>query len=44
MEPVDLQERFGDEPDWDEAYEYVTSLMQAGLSTLASKTVLPLMG
>lgn len=44
MEPVDLQERFGDEPDWDEAYDYVTSLMQAGLSTLASKTVLPMLG
>lgn len=44
MEPVDVQRRFGDEPDWDEAYDYVTSLMQAGLSTLASKTVLPLVG
>jgi len=44
MEPVDLHERFGDEPDWDEAYEYFTSLMQAGLSTLASKTTLPLIG
>jgi len=44
MEPVDLQERFGDDPDWDEAYDYVTSLMQAGLSTLASKTILPIVG
>lgn len=44
MEPVDLRERFGDEPDWDEAYDYVTSLMQAGLSTLASKSLLPVVG
>jgi len=44
MKPVDLRERFGDDPDWDEAYDYVTSLMQAGLSTLASKTVVPMIG
>lgn len=44
MEPVDLRERFGDDPDWDEAYDYVTSLMQAGLSTLASKSILPMIG
>ena len=41
---VDLHERFGDEPDWDEAYDYVTSAMQAGLSALASKTVFPVLG
>ncbi len=44
MDAIDLHERFGDEPDWDEAYDYVTSLMQAGLSRLAAKTVLPLIG
>ena len=44
LDPVDLHERFGDEPDWDEAYDYVTSLMQAGLSTLASRTTLPVLG
>jgi 1-acyl-sn-glycerol-3-phosphate acyltransferase len=44
LEPVDLQERFGDEPDWDAAYDYVTSLMQAGLSTLATKQMLPVLG
>ena len=44
LEPVDLHERFGDDPDWDEAYDYVTSLMQAALSTLASKTTLPVLG
>jgi len=44
MDPIDLAERFGDEPDWDEAYDYVTSVMQSGLSTLAAKTVLPILG
>lgn len=44
MDPVDLRERFGDDPDWDEVYDWFTSLMQAGLSTLASKTVLPMIG
>lgn len=44
LDPIDLSERFGDEPDWDEAYDYVTSAMQAGLSTLAAKTVLPVLG
>jgi hypothetical protein len=42
LEPVDLRERFGDEPDWDRAYDYVTSVMQVGLSKLASKTIVPL--
>ena len=44
LDPIDLRERFGDEPDWDEAYEYVTSLVQAGLSTLAVKTTFPVVG
>jgi 1-acyl-sn-glycerol-3-phosphate acyltransferase len=42
LEPVDLNARFGQAPDWDEAYDYVTSVMQVGLSRLASKTVLPM--
>jgi 1-acyl-sn-glycerol-3-phosphate acyltransferase len=42
LEPVDLRERFGDEPEWDRAYDYVTSVMQVGLSKLASKTIVPL--
>ncbi|QDQ97543.1 lysophospholipid acyltransferase family protein [Tomitella fengzijianii] len=41
LEPIDLQERFGDDPDWDEAYEYVTSVMQVALSRLATKSVIP---
>ena len=36
---IDLRELFGDEPDWDEAYGYVTSVMQVALSKLAAKTV-----
>lgn len=44
MDPIDVREKFGDEPDWQEAYDYVTSKMQAGLSTLASRTVLPVLG
>ena len=44
LDPIDLQDRFGDDPDWDAAYDYVTSVMQAGLSTLASKTMLPVIG
>lgn len=44
LDPIDLQEKFGDEPDWDDAYDFVTSTMQTGLSTLASKTVIPVIG
>jgi 1-acyl-sn-glycerol-3-phosphate acyltransferase len=42
LEPIDLRARFGDDPDWDHAYDYVTSVMQVGLSTLASRTVVPM--
>lgn len=44
MPPIDLHELFGDEPDWDQAYDYVTSTMQVGLSALAAKTVIPVLG
>jgi 1-acyl-sn-glycerol-3-phosphate acyltransferase len=44
LEPIDLNERYGEEPDFDDAYDYVTSRMQAGLSALASKTVFPVLG
>ncbi|GAB3867150.1 1-acyl-sn-glycerol-3-phosphate acyltransferase [Nocardioides maradonensis] len=44
LPPIDLQERFGDEPDWDAAYDYVTSVMQVGLSQLAAKSVFPVLG
>jgi 1-acyl-sn-glycerol-3-phosphate acyltransferase len=42
LEPIDLRARFGDDPDWDRAFDYVTSVMQVGLSKLASKTVVPM--
>lgn len=41
---IDLREMFGDDPDWDEAYGYVTSAMQVALSGLATKTVIPVVG
>lgn len=44
LPPIDLRERFGDDPDWDAAYDYVTSVMQVGLSALAAKSVLPVLG
>jgi 1-acyl-sn-glycerol-3-phosphate acyltransferase len=42
LEPIDLRARFGDEPDWDQASDFVTSVMQVGLSKLASKTIVPM--
>jgi 1-acyl-sn-glycerol-3-phosphate acyltransferase len=42
LAPIDLCAQFGRRPDWDHAYEYVTSVMQVGLSRLASKTVVPM--
>ncbi|WP_421845208.1 1-acyl-sn-glycerol-3-phosphate acyltransferase [Mycobacterium sp.] len=44
LPPIDLRELFGDDPDWDEAYGYVTSRMQVALTSLAAKTVIPVLG
>ena len=44
LPPIDLHERFGPDPDWDEAYDYVTSTMQVALSSLAARTILPVLG
>ena len=44
LPPIDLRERFGDDPDWEQAYGYVTSVMQVALSRLAAKTVIPVLG
>lgn len=44
LPPIDLHELYGAEPDWDRAYDYVTSVMQVGLSNLATKSVLPVLG
>lgn len=44
LPPIDLRELCGDDPDWDHAYGYVTSVMQVALSGLAAKTVVPVVG
>lgn len=44
LPPIDLQELFGDEPDWDQAYDYVVSVMQVALSKLAAKQTMPVLG
>jgi len=44
LPPIDLWELFGEDPDWDQAYGYVTSVMQVALSSLAAKTVIPVLG
>ncbi|MCB0950170.1 MAG: acyltransferase family protein [Mycobacterium sp.] len=44
LPPIDLREMFGDDPDWDRAYGYVTSAMQVALSDLAAKNVIPVLG
>jgi len=40
LDPIDLRALFGDEPDWDVAYDYVTSKMQVALSTHAARRTL----
>jgi 1-acyl-sn-glycerol-3-phosphate acyltransferase len=44
LPPIDLWELFGEDPDWDQAHSYVTSVMQVALSGLAAKTVIPVLG
>lgn len=41
LDPIDVVERFGDDADSDEAYEYVTDRMQEALTALAAERVLP---
>lgn len=41
LEPIDVRERFGEAPDSDAAYEYVTGRMQEALTALAAEHVLP---
>jgi 1-acyl-sn-glycerol-3-phosphate acyltransferase len=41
---INLRERFGDDPDVDEVYEHVTSLMQSTLDGLAAERRFPLIG
>ncbi len=44
LPPIDLREMYDGEPDWDHAYDYVTSTMQVALSSLAARTILPGLG
>ncbi len=44
LDPIDLRERFGAEPDPDEVYEEVTAEMQDTLSDLADERTLPVVG
>ncbi|MDQ4095679.1 MAG: acyltransferase family protein [Actinomycetota bacterium] len=41
LEPIDVNERFGDEADSDTAYDYVLTRMQESLTALAADRVLP---
>jgi 1-acyl-sn-glycerol-3-phosphate acyltransferase len=44
MDPIDLRERFGPEPDVDEVYDHVTALMQGKLDELCAERRLPFVG
>jgi 1-acyl-sn-glycerol-3-phosphate acyltransferase len=44
MEPIDLRERFGRNPDVDEVYDEVTGVIQIKLDELAAERRLPLIG
>ena len=44
LQPIDVRERFGEDPDVDEVYEYVTSLMQETLDALAAERRYPVIG
>lgn len=41
LEPIDVVDRFGDDADSDEAYDYVVSRMQGSLTALAAARLLP---
>lgn len=44
LEPIDLRETYGEEPDLDEAYEDIVARMQDVLSSLARERRLPVIG
>lgn len=44
LDPIDLQQQFGPEPDADEVYDSVTAKMQDVLSSLADERTLPVLG
>jgi 1-acyl-sn-glycerol-3-phosphate acyltransferase len=41
LEPIDVNERFGDDADSDDAYDYVTERMQEALTALAAGRIFP---
>ena len=44
LPPIDLRERFGDDPDPDAAYDEITAEMQDALSALDEERTLPVVG
>src|SRR3954469_16177320 len=44
LEPIDVREQFGEDPDLDEVYDYVIRLMQETLDTLAAERRFPVIG
>jgi 1-acyl-sn-glycerol-3-phosphate acyltransferase len=44
LEPIRLRERFGEDPNLDEVYDYLTGLMQRELDDLADERRLPVLG
>ena len=44
LEPVDIRRQFGRNPDVDEVYRHVTTVMQDSLDTLSAERRLPLIG
>jgi 1-acyl-sn-glycerol-3-phosphate acyltransferase len=44
LSPIDLRAEFGDEPDVDEVYDHITTLMQEALDTLAAERRFPIIG
>jgi 1-acyl-sn-glycerol-3-phosphate acyltransferase len=44
LAPIDVRAQFGDDPDVDEVYAHVTSLMQETLETLAAERRFPVIG
>jgi hypothetical protein len=44
LRPIDVREEFGEQPDVDEVYDHVTTLMQETLETLAAERRFPVIG
>jgi len=44
LPPIDLREQFGPDPDVDQVYEHLVSIMQDTLDALASERRLPILG